>query len=421
MVITVRMSSYLKIPRFLCLLSFAVAGLTLLTACSEDNEPPGQLPPVKQATEPASEAPVAAPPAPNRNPIQEWELGLCEGRLPTSLITALEEGVFAPSTTPAAIKDCKPAGVHANPEHSPFADKIRAKALLLPTPADYGASRFLRSLRLNPESLLERDAHEQGLLHHLAQVKNPQLIQILSEVDSTLVKNLSWPDDKKRLPIHYARTAEAVTKLWYLSAEEPYLDWATLRPESAHNQDITGMTPLSAMAESNSGAAVQEAVKHLCRTGMTRWPIDSVRGNEINLADIRGRTPLMMAARSNNWLAVNAIASCPSTKWNAMDKMGRTALHYAATHSDFTAGYSILTKGSLGLDDDEPTETISHIDLDAQDVNGDTALHLAYRCQNQAAIDFLLHRFGADPNRTNADGYKAADPRSVQLECPSPL
>lgn len=191
----------------------------------------------------------------------------------------------------------------------------------------------------------------------------------------------------------------------------------------------TGQTPLHLLVNWNSSAGlfpfhptrVEVAVAELIR-----------RGANPNARDAAGRTPLHDAARSGCWQLVQALLRhgadaslldhqgfAPmhvvlSAPWppesalkcveamvqhgvdiNIRDKHGQTIVHHM-THTGWTWANHFLTAGAPAFFQLKPN-------LNAQDENGDTPLHLAARRQ-VGGVAVVLNRYGANPLLKNKAG-----------------
>lgn len=226
---------------------------------------------------------------------------------------------------------------------------------------------------------------------------------------------VSQADAFGRWPMHYARTRAMVERLW---ERAQYFRWPFSVPDQ--NQQ----TPLHVMAEAGADEAVKVVVERVCRqskrlqgliTGLPYWAGDRFLGNVLNQRDKRDRTALHLVALHGGLLAADAVISCTSTELAVIDNRLRTALHYAASRRDFAVGYAILVQGTRGLGE-HPISTIDHLDIDARDANGDTALHIAERCRNVDASR-VLRRFGARTDILNFHDEAATDAGSLARPC----
>lgn len=272
---------------------------------------------------------------------------------------------------------------------------------------DSGQDRFRRTMAAAPQLWHWRDETGQTIAHWLADKDEVRLMAALLTSGGDKLSGLFLQDDAGRLPMHFVRS-ESMARL--ISESLPLHRYFLEAVRGQHlwsDPDKAGQTPLQRMVEAGRASAVRFIARELCRqsptwigrhtVGLGGWALDQWFGNELNVPDSKGRTALHLAAIADSLPAAEALASCPSTELGLLDEWGRTALHYAAGHPNFSSGYAILTRGTRGLD----SEGVSEINIDAQDVNGDTALHLAYRCGNREGID-MLRRFGAHNLRNTA-------------------
>lgn len=111
---------------------------------------------------------------------------------------------------------------------------------------------------------------------------------------------------------------------------------------------------------------------------------------DVNQADFRGDTPLMVASIKNNAAWVAALLGKGADLKNEDYKW--TALHYAAASGSVKAIGMLFDAGAR---------------LNALSPNGTTPLMMAAREGKQEAVQWLLEK-GADPTVVNQSGYNAA-------------
>ncbi|KAH8690562.1 ankyrin repeat-containing domain protein, partial [Talaromyces proteolyticus] len=101
------------------------------------------------------------------------------------------------------------------------------------------------------------------------------------------------------------------------------------------------------------------------------------------------RTPLLCAVEENNIDIVELLLRSKAD-WNARNKSKRTVLHIASSNGSNGIVLKFLS--------------IPELDLDAQDEQFETPLHLAVRSGHQMAVKFLLE-FGANVNAKDKKGF----------------
>lgn len=101
-------------------------------------------------------------------------------------------------------------------------------------------------------------------------------------------------------------------------------------------------------------------------------------GAKVNIANREGKTPLLIAAFSANYLAINILLDC-GADINTVDPHNFTALHFLAicgeTNSNIVQSAKLLIKAG--------------IDIDAKIKNGKTALDLAKATKKTALVNLL--------------------------------
>jgi ankyrin repeat protein len=256
---------------------------------------------------------------------------------------------------------------------------------------DSGDYRFKRTLARFPESVQLQDEQGKTLAHWLITTNNLRLMKILLQ-DANGIKPLALQDSEHHLPIHFLQSIEMAKLVFPVTHP---LDWSV--------PDWKGQTPLHTLAEkgtTESDRALSFVVTKICQrhggwmtAGITQWLADKFNGNELNFVDDRGRSPLHLAAASNSKFAAEALSRCPSTDMSLIDKQKKTALHYATLHQDFMIGYAILLRTSPPQGQRLSTIPFG-INIDAMDVDGNSALRLASLNNNFQAME-ILGMFGA--------------------------
>lgn len=104
-----------------------------------------------------------------------------------------------------------------------------------------------------------------------------------------------------------------------------------------------------------------------------------VNGVDINAADGKGCTPLIVAASLPNKLMAAVMARklvAAGANVNKTDMEGHTACHYAVLHQSLPTLRVLLA--------------VAGININIQDSSGNTALHLATACQDMKSIKLLI-------------------------------
>jgi ankyrin repeat protein len=255
-----------------------------------------------------------------------------------------------------------------------------------------GEQRFFLALLSDPKQIFVIDDRGGRLFHWLAEHDDFGLANTLLAAGVT--QGLKAVDHNGHVPLHLARSGAMVQALW--------------SSDQALVTDMWGQTPLIYLAAKNQVSALSTATKLACK-GITAWQEISGR-NSINAVDKLGRTALHYAALNANLEGVDALVSCPSINLDIADSWQRSPLHYAATlHDGFAIGYS-LTKNfqysGYGIN--------PKVNINAKDFVGNTPLHLAYRCQCEAGVELLRDTFRADVSLENDAGETplTGDPNS---------
>ncbi|RLN74449.1 hypothetical protein BBJ28_00010929 [Nothophytophthora sp. Chile5] len=192
-----------------------------------------------------------------------------------------------------------------------------------------------------------------------------------------------WGADVALTPLHEAaanNNTTAVKKLLKAGAD----------PNCVGEYGYTGMhrrTPLHWAAISGA----EDAVKMLLEAGA-----------DPNFQDVFGRSPLHWAARVNKPAVVRLLLDKDGDV-NLRDYRDKTPLLCASSSKDVSVDlFDCLVKHGADIDDHLP--------------NGDTALHIAMKCEQKATALALLDA-GADVMETNRDGYRPVDcTTSTQLQ-----
>jgi hypothetical protein len=108
---------------------------------------------------------------------------------------------------------------------------------------------------------------------------------------------------------------------------------------------------------------------------------------QVNDQTTDGRTALAIAVERGNHVAFELLVDVAGQKWDVVDGAGRTLLHLAVESGRPYAVARVL-------------QHFTEANLDAQDAEGDTALHVAGRGQSQEIVRALMQA-GCDPARMN--------------------
>ncbi|MDT7834658.1 ankyrin repeat domain-containing protein [Aquabacterium sp. OR-4] len=142
-----------------------------------------------------------------------------------------------------------------------------------------------------------------------------------------------------------------------------------------NSRDPQGQTALYAALRDGSGQVLALLMAH--------------PQTQIDLANVAGETPLMIAALKGRLDAARQLLDRGAT----LERDGWTPLHYAASGPEATLVKLLLDRGARP---------------DARSPNGSTPLMMAARNGTEAAVALLLAR-GADPALRNEQNLVAAD------------
>jgi ankyrin repeat protein len=208
--------------------------------------------------------------------------------------------------------------------------------------------------------------------------------------------NANLVSSDKRTPLHLARSAAMIDFLSQFT--------------SPWSRDADGKTPFLYMLTYKKTGSESELpwlamLKKTCEYGGL-LPLFFNTESPINAADFTGRAPLHYAAKLGNLVALNAILDCPGSNLFVRDLRGRTALHAAAAspHGSTAGANALLTAARHRV------ISLAAF-INAQDRNGDTALHIAQRCGNKALYELLIY-FGARADLRNRNGLRAEEQKS---------
>jgi ankyrin repeat protein len=163
--------------------------------------------------------------------------------------------------------------------------------------------------------------------------------------------------------------------------KEPFLSLLLQAGADVRAKDKGGRTALHVAAERGDEACVH-------------WLLQ--RDVDVDAADENGRTPLHNAAWKNNHAIVKTLLSSKAC-FDTSDNMGKTAVNYACERSIYTAQARL-----------EVLQTLAHAgaDLHVEDMDGQTALHLAAHSRDVDTAVWLLER-GAEVNEADNKGETA--------------
>lgn len=181
-------------------------------------------------------------------------------------------------------------------------------------------------------------------------------------------------------------------------------------------RDKDGATAMHLAAERGGHSCVEQLLAPPCP-------------GSVNAQDLKGRTPLHLAVLShggklctesskgqqptfeiiNSYTVVKLLATTTNAQLNLQDRVGETALHYAAQHHKVDLVQLLL------LNADSPSRLVS-----IANNAGDTALHMACRSpgQEQERLVRLLMHHGAPVEALNKEGMRPVDllPPDLQSE-----
>jgi ankyrin repeat protein len=174
------------------------------------------------------------------------------------------------------------------------------------------------------------------------------------------------------------------------------------------------------VASAQDDAAFLKAVHLDDERGVQRW---LAAGGDPNRADSRGQTPLILAVRDESFKVAAVLLDHPTTKVDAPNAAGETALMMAALQGQLrwvqrlaSRGAAINREGWTPLHYAASGGGVDVVDwllqqgaaIDALAPNRSTPLMLAARYGASESVDLLLAR-GADTRPRNDRGLAAAD------------
>uniref|UniRef100_A0A8C9U6X0 Ankyrin repeat domain 52a n=2 Tax=Scleropages formosus TaxID=113540 RepID=A0A8C9U6X0_SCLFO len=252
------------------------------------------------------------------------------------------------------------------------------------------ATRCAEALLPQLSSLNVADRTGRTALHHATYSGYLEMVKLLLNKGA----NLSASDKKERQPIHWAA---------YLGHLE-IVKLLVSRSADAVCKDKRGYTPLHAAAASGQ----IEVVKYLLRLGIdepnafgnTALHVACYMGQEavanelvnrganVNQPNLRGYTPLHLAAVSTNGALCLELLVNNGADVNMQSKDGKSPLHMAAIHGRFTRSQILIQNGG---------------EIDCVDKYGNTPLHVAAKYGHELLISTLMTN-GADTARQGIHG-----------------
>ncbi|KAG2452708.1 hypothetical protein HYH02_002940 [Chlamydomonas schloesseri] len=171
---------------------------------------------------------------------------------------------------------------------------------------------------------------------------------------------------------------------------------AGARPSTA---DTRGDTPLHVAAERGNATAVE---------AMLEWSVSARgaaaardgRGLDLNATNKSGETPLLAAARRGHTRVITLLLKA-GAKPGIPDMHGDTPLHWAADRGHTAALRALLAA--------LPPHGGGGLQVNAQNKDGCTALHLAAQRTSALVLDALLHDVRTDTSVRNTRGMTALD------------
>ncbi|XP_077524686.1 uncharacterized protein LOC144136314 isoform X2 [Amblyomma americanum] len=354
----------------------------------------------ENSPEPVSPSPELVPPSPEELPLAVQELNRQASAQPRFR-------VILPRKTESSCRD----------QEDPVSPPAKSKSAMgpqwarlhkaLPVKALNQGATFVAKLVVN-NSLKMRDKCGRTYVHEAVSQKKPALVYRLVEHihRQNSCDLLDAPDYQGQTALHYACELQQYLVVGVLCA-------AGARRDTC---DADGATPMHLAAERGCHHCIEELLAPPCP-------------GSVNIQDNRGRTPLHRAVLSHGGqlcvksggkegyvridcrTAVKLLTTTPSAHphLELQDRVGETALHYAAQHHKVDLVELLL----LNAEDPEALTAIANN-------AGDTALHMACRSLSQyrdKLVHLLLQR-GASLDVPNKRGERPIDllPPDQQLE-----
>lgn len=370
---------------------------TILGCFADDSTVPS--PPSSEQLPPS---PEQLPPSPEQLPLAVEELNRQAAALPRfrPILPRVKESPCRDREEPVVSPPAKSA-------KGPQWARLRA---VLPLSALNQAAGYVAKLVVN-NSLKRRDKCGRTYLHEAVSHKQPALVYKLVERfhRQNSCDLLDTPDDHGQTALHYACELQQHLVVGVLCAAGARRDVC----------DAVGLTPMHLAAERGCHRSIEELLAPPCP-------------GSVNVQDHKGRTPLHWAVLSHGGqlcvknggkedygqidcrTAVKLLTTAASAQLELQDRVGETALHYAAQLHKVDLVQLLL----LNADNPRALTAI------ANNV-GDTALHMACKSLSQEQdklvqdklVRLLVHQ-GACLDVQNKHGQRPIDllPPDLRLE-----
>lgn len=216
-----------------------------------------------------------------------------------------------------------------------------------------------------------KDSTGATALHYAALSGSVEVIRVLMEHES----HVDDKDDLGRTPLHLAVHSGAYDAARVLIDEFE---------GSVSSKDAAGCTPAHYAASSGDVRCLELLVD---------------RGGAVSAEDTKGAQPLHFAAGEGKETTVGYLVDSAGADVFAVDKRGRTALHYASIRGSLQCLKKLVSRRA---------------EINRRDDAGWTALHYAYREGHADVFDALMDA-GADPSELYRIQRKASAPIERQM------